>query len=136
MALEVGSDPVPARAQDHASASHDAAGADVGKLARAQFIVCGNLFEVDARYVPIKPVGKGAYGVVWCAHLCQTAHRAPGQPPEGARWCQAGGLRVAWQRVGAVPQALSQPGRHTLCMQGSLSCPSAVRQGTSRLTRR
>ena len=29
------------------------------------FMVCGNLFEVDAKYAPIKPIGKGAYGVVW-----------------------------------------------------------------------
>lgn len=72
MALEVVGQQ-PARAQEPAGASHDGAGHEAegaegtskrGNL--SQFIVCGNLFEVDARYVPIKPVGKGAYGVVWC----------------------------------------------------------------------
>ena len=32
----------------------------------SHFMVCGNLFEVQAKYTPIKPIGKGAYGVVWC----------------------------------------------------------------------
>eukprot|EP00959_Pyramimonas_sp_CCMP1952_P308021 6446578-Pyramimonas_sp.AAC.2 len=32
----------------------------------AHFMVCGNLFEVDSKYNPIKPIGKGAYGIVWC----------------------------------------------------------------------
>ena len=40
-----------------------AAGGTQSKL--SQFVVCGNLFEVDHKYVPIKPIGKGAYGVVW-----------------------------------------------------------------------
>eukprot|EP00898_Chlorokybus_atmophyticus_P001567 jgi/Chlat1/2410/Chrsp17S00181 len=30
----------------------------------SHFMVYGNLFEVDAKYTPIKPIGKGAYGVV------------------------------------------------------------------------
>lgn len=30
-----------------------------------QFLVCGSLFEVPAKYMPIKPIGKGAYGIVW-----------------------------------------------------------------------
>eukprot|EP00877_Chromochloris_zofingiensis_P006799 jgi/Chrzof1/2372/Cz11g12200.t1_MAPK4 len=30
-----------------------------------QFMVCGGLFECPAKYAPIKPIGKGAYGVVW-----------------------------------------------------------------------
>lgn len=60
---------------------------------RAQFIVCGNLFEVDSRYVPIKPVGKGAYGVVWCAHasplpLFRLSSRAAPQGP--LLWCLCG----------------------------------------------
>lgn len=33
----------------------------------SHFMVCGNLFEVDAKYTPIKPIGKGAYGVVCSA---------------------------------------------------------------------
>jgi hypothetical protein len=30
--------------------------------------VYGNLFEVSAKYAPpIRPIGRGAYGIVWCA---------------------------------------------------------------------
>lgn len=32
-----------------------------------QFLVCGALFECPAKYLPIKPIGKGAYGVVCSA---------------------------------------------------------------------
>jgi mitogen-activated protein kinase 1/3/mitogen-activated protein kinase 6 len=32
-----------------------------------KFVVCGNLFEVKKKYVPIKPIGKGAYGIVCSA---------------------------------------------------------------------
>jgi hypothetical protein len=32
----------------------------------SQYMVCGNLFDVLAKYVPpIRPIGKGAYGIVW-----------------------------------------------------------------------
>ena len=44
-----------------------AAATAAGQPKLSQFVVCGNLFEVDAAYVPIKPIGKGAYGVVWYA---------------------------------------------------------------------
>ena len=27
--------------------------------------VCGSVFECPALYLPLKPIGKGAYGVVW-----------------------------------------------------------------------
>jgi mitogen-activated protein kinase 1/3/mitogen-activated protein kinase 6 len=27
--------------------------------------VCGALFECPAKYAPIKPIGRGAYGIVW-----------------------------------------------------------------------
>ena len=36
------------------------------------FQVCGNMFEVQARYAPIKPIGKGAYGVVCSARNVDT----------------------------------------------------------------
>lgn len=32
-----------------------------------QFLVCGSLFECPVKYLPIKPIGKGAYGVVCSA---------------------------------------------------------------------
>lgn len=32
----------------------------------AQYNVFGNLFEVSSKYVPpIRPIGRGAYGIVW-----------------------------------------------------------------------
>lgn len=37
-----------------------------------QFLVCGSLFECPARYLPIKPIGKGAYGVVCSARNLET----------------------------------------------------------------
>merc|ERR1712017_68882 len=39
------------------------------------FLVCGQLFEVDAKYKPIKPIGKGAYGVVCSASNSLTSER-------------------------------------------------------------
>lgn len=31
-----------------------------------QYNVYGNLFEVSSKYVPpIRPIGRGAYGIVW-----------------------------------------------------------------------
>uniref|UniRef100_A0A7S0MYV6 Mitogen-activated protein kinase n=2 Tax=Pyramimonas obovata TaxID=1411642 RepID=A0A7S0MYV6_9CHLO len=38
----------------------------------AHFMVCGNLFEVDSKYNPIKPIGKGAYGIVCSARDDET----------------------------------------------------------------
>lgn len=33
-----------------------------------QYNVYGNLFEVSSKYVPpIRPIGRGAYGIVWLA---------------------------------------------------------------------
>ncbi|GFH26121.1 mitogen-activated protein kinase [Haematococcus lacustris] len=34
------------------------------------FLVCGSVFECPAKYLPLKPIGKGAYGVVWCDSQC------------------------------------------------------------------
>lgn len=30
-----------------------------------QYNLYGNLFEVSRKYVPLRPVGRGAYGIVW-----------------------------------------------------------------------
>jgi len=40
--------------------------------ATSKFAVCGTVFEVDAKYAPIKPIGKGAYGVVCSARDVET----------------------------------------------------------------
>jgi len=40
--------------------------------ATSKFTVCGTVFEVDAKYAPIKPIGKGAYGVVCSARDVET----------------------------------------------------------------
>lgn len=31
-----------------------------------------NIFEIDTIYVPIKPIGKGAYGIICSAHKTET----------------------------------------------------------------
>jgi len=48
---------------------------EMGKPKFNHFIVCGQLFEVDAKYKPIKPIGKGAYGVVCSASNSVTGER-------------------------------------------------------------
>ncbi|CAA6666940.1 unnamed protein product [Spirodela intermedia] len=37
-----------------------------------QYNICGNLFEVSNKYVPIRPVGRGAYGIVCAAINSET----------------------------------------------------------------
>mmetsp|Transcript_2583 Transcript_2583/g.7327 ORF Transcript_2583/g.7327 Transcript_2583/m.7327 type:complete len:397 (+) Transcript_2583:376-1566(+) len=44
----------------------------VGSRQWNHFMVCGNLFECPAKYTPIKPIGKGAYGVVCSARNIET----------------------------------------------------------------
>jgi hypothetical protein len=35
-----------------------------------QYNIFGNSFEVSAKYVPpIRPIGRGAYGIVWCVFI-------------------------------------------------------------------
>ncbi|KAL6747738.1 mitogen-activated protein kinase [Haematococcus lacustris] len=36
------------------------------------FLVCGSVFECPAKYLPLKPIGKGAYGVVCSARDLET----------------------------------------------------------------
>ena len=48
------------------------AGEGSGRGETAKFAVCGTVFEVDAKYAPIKPIGKGAYGVVCSARDVST----------------------------------------------------------------
>jgi len=47
-------------------------GQKVGTRQYNHFMVCGNLFECPAKYTPIKPIGKGAYGVVCSARNVET----------------------------------------------------------------
>lgn len=47
-------------------------GGEAKKAVTSKFAVCGTVFEVDAKYAPIKPVGKGAYGVVCSAREVET----------------------------------------------------------------
>ncbi|KAB1206368.1 hypothetical protein CJ030_MR7G018898 [Morella rubra] len=45
-----------------------------------QYNVYGNLFEVSRKYIPpIRPVGRGAYGIV-----CAMGGSRPGPPPPGS----------------------------------------------------
>lgn len=39
------------------------------------FIVCGEKFEIDAFYVPVCPIGRGAYGVVCSAENTLTKEK-------------------------------------------------------------
>ena len=48
------------------------ASADTTSRRSNTFIVCGYEYEVDARYTMVKPIGKGAYGVVCSAHDTRT----------------------------------------------------------------
>jgi mitogen-activated protein kinase 1/3 len=37
-----------------------------------QYTLYGNLFEVSSKYVPpLRPIGRGAYGIVWLVSLSQ-----------------------------------------------------------------
>lgn len=53
--------------QPHQSAANDKNAIVQGKKSgsRHSFMVSGTKFIVDSCYAPIKPVGTGAYGVVW-----------------------------------------------------------------------
>jgi mitogen-activated protein kinase 1/3 len=43
--------------------------------------VYGNFFEVSSKYAPpIRPIGRGAYGIVWCVCLALPS------PPELCVW--------------------------------------------------
>ena len=65
-------------------------GQDMGGPAmdrRVQFMVLGQLFECPMHYQPLKPIGKGAYGVV-----CSARHLLTGETrvfaPRGALWAR------------------------------------------------
>mmetsp|Transcript_10804 Transcript_10804/g.37522 ORF Transcript_10804/g.37522 Transcript_10804/m.37522 type:complete len:368 (+) Transcript_10804:260-1363(+) len=45
------------------------------KPGKHNFLIWRNLFEIDIRYTPIKPIGKGAYGVVCSARDNQTEQK-------------------------------------------------------------
>eukprot|EP00193_Tetraselmis_chui_P021934 CAMPEP_0177795238 /NCGR_PEP_ID=MMETSP0491_2-20121128/26119_1 /TAXON_ID=63592 /ORGANISM="Tetraselmis chuii, Strain PLY429" /LENGTH=390 /DNA_ID=CAMNT_0019318041 /DNA_START=380 /DNA_END=1552 /DNA_ORIENTATION=- len=47
-------------------------GQRVGSRQYNHFTVCGNLFECPAKFTPINPIGKGAYGVVCSARNADT----------------------------------------------------------------
>ena len=40
-----------------------------------QFMLWRSLFEIDTKYTPIKPIGKGAYGVVCSARNAETGEK-------------------------------------------------------------
>jgi len=47
-----------------AAAAGSAAPVD-SQRGHTSFLVCGTRFDVDRKYKLIKPIGTGAYGVVW-----------------------------------------------------------------------
>ena len=53
-------------ALESAPASADIRGVHTHGGRYGQYNIYGNLFEVSRKYVPpIRPVGRGAYGIVW-----------------------------------------------------------------------
>ena len=67
-----------AAVQELAQAAEDAAAqqpSSSGSEGTHHFMVCGHLFEVASTYMPIKPIGKGAYGVVCSAKDVHTDER-------------------------------------------------------------
>ena len=46
--------------------------------------VYGNLFEVSSKYAPpIRPIGRGAYGIVWCVPSTPPPFPLAPEPPRG-----------------------------------------------------
>ena len=45
-----------------------------------------SLFEIDMKYVPIKPIGKGAYGVVCSAKDSETGEKVAIKKVSEIRW--------------------------------------------------
>ena len=61
------------RARRRREVERESGGSSVRRRAvTSKFAVCGTVFEVDAKYAPIKPIGKGAYGVVCSAREVET----------------------------------------------------------------
>lgn len=54
--------------------------------AHVSFLVCGTRFDVDRKYKLIKPIGTGAYGVVWSERSAQTTQtQQAANGPSGGR---------------------------------------------------
>ncbi|KAI8466684.1 MAG: mitogen-activated protein kinase 8 [Monoraphidium minutum] len=58
-----------------AAAAAEAGCDDVYSNEYNQFMVCGSLFECPSKYAPIKPIGRGAYGIVCSARNLETNER-------------------------------------------------------------
>jgi len=46
-----------------------------GRPGKQCYMIWRSLFEIDMKYVPIKPIGKGAYGVVCSAKDSETGEK-------------------------------------------------------------
>eukprot|EP00793_Prasinoderma_coloniale_P004556 PRCOL_00000317-RA len=57
---------------DATAAGNAASTQAAAKMGKHQFVLWRTLFEIDLRYTPIKPIGKGAYGVVCSAKDAST----------------------------------------------------------------
>lgn len=66
---------------------------------RPSFVVCGSVFDVGKEYAPMKPIGKGAYGVVW--YEANRRFGQEGEPRSRDEWrgngARAKRLRSAWR---------------------------------------
>ncbi|GLE00997.1 hypothetical protein PINS_up017185 [Pythium insidiosum] len=83
------------------------------------FKVYGSVFQVDARYEFLNPLGKGSYGIVWCA-VCQLSRYMETTTHVGIRlFCGSAamdretGHRVAIKKVCPMAKR-SVDAKHTL----------------------
>lgn len=83
----------------HICASFFAAMEGCERDERPSFVVCGSVFDVGKEYAPMKPIGKGAYGVVW--YEANRRFGQEGEPRSRDEWrgngARAKRLRSAWR---------------------------------------
>lgn len=61
--------------------------------------VYGNLFEVSSKYAPpIRPIGRGAYGIVWCVPSPSPSFPTP-PAGDGKSSCCLCSAYAPWLRV-------------------------------------
>lgn len=86
---------------------------------KAAFTVWRTTFEIDAKYQPIKAIGKGAYGVVCSAKNSETGEKVGGGRGAGgwARWWERAGHCWRAGRCGRLVHAGSVQVWTALCAE-------------------
>jgi len=84
---------------------------------QVSFLVCGTRFDISANYKLIKPIGTGAYGVVWYEHAeeftlgssaCPLVQGLTGVHAVLAVACAAAALPRTWSRRRRWPSRRSR----------------------------